>query len=593
MSTPYRLPRASRVAWIAALILIPLLSVGATFAFTDDTLVDHQNSKVAQQYTQIPVQETGEEEPLRFPTRYGQPGGSNALVLYDDRANPPQSAEMYAIVVANLATHFGEVQILTTDDYTRGLMESFDAAIYVGVDHLSKLPQELLDDVRQASVPVLWLGQNADDLVEGAAPGGRDFVAQYGWDPHDPVRVPNEEVQRIRYKDRLLTRVVTSSPEVYMPRILDAQQVEVLSTGVCGKPDGRPRACDVESAGRAGEVPWVIRSGNLTFVADLPLNYIDHSQDYLMFADLYYDLLGPDIEPVRQAAVRLEDVGPQANPEQLRRVADYLHSQKVPFQVAVVPVTIDRTPSHNAWIGLTLLDSPEVVEALQYMQQRGGTLIQHGTTHQYGATDNPYSGRSGEDYEFFMYGCSRTEFPPYAWEPCVTDSWVRKSGPVAQDKVSDHRERLEQGRQIMIEAGLGEPTIFETPHYTASVTAYSAMAQMYDARYEQVEYYAGMISSGEIDPHKSYGQIFPYSVHDIYGSRVYPENLQNVTEAEQNNHAIRTPQTLIDRAEANLVVRESTASFYFHPFLDIAYLEELVTGMHGLGYEFVPVTDLK
>ena len=227
------------------------------------------------------------------------------------------------------------------------------------------------------------------------------------------------------------------------------------------------------------------------------------------------------------------------------------------------------------------------------MQDRGGTLIQHGTTHQYGASNNPYSGRSGEDYEFFRYGCSRTEFPPYQWEGCVQDSWVRKTGTVPDDEIADHAARMDHGRQIMIDAGLGDPQIFETPHYTASVNAYLAMAQNYEARYEQVEYYAGLISSGQTDPDLAYGQIFPYSVHDIYGSRVFPENLQNITETEQNNHAIRTPQTLIDRAEANLVVRESTASFYFHPYLHTDYLEEVIDGIENLGYTFVPVDELK
>jgi len=49
---------------------------------------------------------------------------------------------------------------------------------------------------------------------------------------------------------------------------------------------------------------------------------------------------------------------------------------------------------------------------------------------------------------------------------------------------------------------------------------------------------------------------------------------------------------IIDRAETNLAVTESTASFYFHPFLDLTYLKEIVEGVQDLGYEFVPVTDL-
>src|SRR5699024_2533382 len=198
----------------------------------------------------------------------------------------------------------------------------------------------------------------------------------------------------------------------------------------------------------------------------------------------------------------------------------------------------------------------------------------HGTTHQLGAENNPYSGRTGDDYEFYVYGCSATQQPPYQWETCQQNSWVRKKQPVADDQVDQHGTRLEHGREIMREAGLGDPAIFETPHYTASVNAYVAMSQLYEARYEQVEYYAGMISDGNYNPEYSYGQIFLYSVHVIYCYIVYPENLQYPTEEEKYNHPACSSQTIIVRAKANLAVTEPTASFYFHPFLVMEYLEE-------------------
>lgn len=87
-------------------------------------------------------------------------------------------------------------------------------------------------------------------------------------------------------------------------------------------------------------------------------------------------------------------------------------------------------------------------------------------------------------------------------------------------------------------------------------------------------------------------QFFPYTVQDVYGSRVPPENLGNVTEYMQNNHPPRPPAFLVDNARRNLVVRESTASFFFHPFLETDYLDEVVTGIEELGYTFVTATDL-
>lgn len=576
MAPTYKLSTFSKVSLVTALVSVAALTVTGLFLVTDDSLVPHENSALVRQYAETGLGGDVTAEPVQFSPRYGQSEGTETLVLYDDQASHAEASEMYAIAAANLATHFGMVEINTLDEYQDGDLDSYDAAVYVGTDHTTAVPDSLVNDVREGTTDVLWVGENIADL---AGPDG--FVEQYGWDPTETQTVESADLDEVTYDAAVLNRYdgAETAKTVETPEIVD-DQVEVVASARNSQSDS------------ATHHPWVIRSGNLTHLVELPYHYIDHNELYLVYADLYFDLLGPEAESTQRAAVRIEDVNAESDPDQLRAVADYLYSEDVPFQVAVIPMMIDRTPDADAWYGMDLMDSPEVVEALKYMQEHGGTLIQHGTTHQYGAANNPYSGRTGDDYEFYAYGCSATETPPFDWEECQDDSWVRKMHPVPNDEVAEHRQRLDDGRQVMIEAGLGEPTIFETPHYTASVNAYQAMADSYDARYEQVEYYAGMLSGGEFDPQHSYGQIFPYTVHDIYGTTVYPENLQNPTEKEQNNHPARPPQTLIDRAEANLVVTDSTASFYYHPFLDIGYLEEIVEGVHELGYEFVPVTEL-
>lgn len=579
MST-YKLSPFSRILFGAVLVAVPATTVTGLLLVTDDSIVPYQNSALVSQYATAERAETTQTEPMEFSSVFGKPGGTETLVLYDADATEAERTEMFAMVAGNLATHFGMVEIKAVDEYQAGDLADVDGAVYIGTDYTTDVPNALVDDVMQGDTDILWIGENAEAL---AAPGTEEqFIANYGWDPTQYDTVESNKVEQLLYDGAVLDRFdgQESARTIETPVIVDEQLVDVVATGSSA------------TTGGADELPWVIRSGNITYLAELPFHYIDSNELYLLYADLYYDLLAPDTAETQRAAVRIEDVNAESSPDQLRALADYLYSENVPFQVAVIPVMIDRTPDGDDWYGLSLLDSPDVVEALQHMQDRGGTLIQHGTTHQYGATQNPYSGRSGDDYEFYGYGCSATEQPPYEWEPCKDDSWVRKNGPVGADRVADHRERLEHGRDIMAEAGLGTPTIFETPHYTASVNAYVAMAETYDARYEQVEYFAGMLSGGEPDPENAYGQIFPYAVHDIYGSTVYPENLQNPTETAQNNHPARPPQHLVDQAEANLAVTESTASFYFHPFLDLDYLAEVVDGIKDLGYEFVPVTEL-
>ncbi len=48
---------------------------------------------------------------------------------------------------------------------------------------------------------------------------------------------------------------------------------------------------------------------------------------------------------------------------------------------------------------------------------------------------------------------------------------------------------------------------------------------------------------------------------------------------------------IIKGAEANLYVRDGFASFFFHSFLDIKILEELVDKIENLGYTFLNLKD--
>ena len=83
------------------------------------------------------------------------------------------------------------------------------------------------------------------------------------------------------------------------------------------------------------------------------------------------------------------------------------------------------------------------------------------------------------------------------------------------------------------------------------------------------------------------GQFFPYTVRDVYGTAVVPENLGNVEPEWFNNHPPRLPADILASAQRNLVLRDGTASFFYHPYLGTSYLKTIVTGIQGMGYTFV------
>lgn len=582
--------------WLAGASTTVLVSGYVVFGLTDDTIREGEESVWVQEFVteaMEPGAVDGPRQATRFPARFGGPGPAETLVLYDGGGCQAARAEIHGIAAANLATHFGQVEVRSVEEYTPGAMDRFDGVVYIGTSPCNDLPRAFTTDVREGGTPVLWAGHNVEELAgEAHSEEARAFVSEHGWNPLRSRQHDGKNVTTIVYEGQQLDRDPRATSGLVMPFVVRPDRVEVLGEALCGTAED-PEVCTGAAAG-ATSFPWALRSGHLIYVSEVPFDYLSESSRYLAFADLYYDLLAPDTEPVRHAAVRLEDVGPEADPADLRRVADFLYERGIPFQVAVVPLHVAKVPGADPvrWYGLSLLDRPEVVSALKYMQERGGTLIQHGTTHQYGSLDNPYDGASGADFEFYVARCSGTEEPPLEFEPCRQDSWVRLTGPVLRDAVEDHVARLEVGRQIMIEAGLGEPMVFEVPHYAASANAYRAITEVYGTRYERSQYFAGLVSGQEHPDVPGYTQLFPYRVHDVYGATVLPENIGNVTEVEQNNHPVRPPEFLIENARTNLVVRESTASFFFHPFLDTAYLDEVVTGIEELGYTFVPAEDL-
>ncbi len=477
-----------------------------------------------------------------------------ALVLYDSSGAWGHLGELYAQMVANLATHFGEFDVLPVTAYQAGRMATYNGVVYIGTSHGEPLPQAFLDDVLADTTGVLWLGDNLQQLHDRAAadslPGY--FVHQYGWQYRG---FDNRPVPTVTYKGRSLNRDTAHNAGSVMDLIVDPSgNATVLAQG--NRLDGT-------------SFPWAIRSGHLTYVGEVPLTHIDESDRYLILGDLLFDLLDPGAQERHRAMVRIEDVSPLADPARLRLIADLLHGRGIPFSVGVIPVFVD--PGRDKKV--TLADRPDVVAALKYMVEQGATLIQHGYTHQFGTQPNPYNGVTGEDFEFFTAHVDQ-----------ATDDVVM-TGPVAGDSEPWALERMNAGGAAMLDAGLSVPGIFEFPHYAASAPAYAA-ATAYAARYERGLYFAGFTGTGP-DHSRFAGQFFPYEVTDVFGSRVIPENLGNVRLTTTNNNAPVLPAEIIDRAAKNLVVRDGYASFFFHAFLDPALLAETVDGITALGYDFV------
>jgi uncharacterized protein YdaL len=480
------------------------------------------------------------------------------LILYDTGARWGWLGEVYAMQTANLVSHFGRWEAKPARQYRSGDVDRYSALIYLGSTYDEPLPRALLDDVLRTRTPVMWVNDNILQLTLRAG----DFAKSYGW---EPVRWDRSRIAQVRYKGRSLTRWARQDAGIMFSRIADPGRAKELA-----------RAIRTDGSG----LSWAIRSRNLTYVAEQPFTYMSEADRVLVFADLLFDLLAPTTRERHRALVRLEDIHPRSDPEELRAVADYLHAKGIPFGFSVSPYYRDPQGHEDEPYELLLRDAPEVASALQYLIRRGGVLVGHGYTHQWDGASNPYNGVTGDDVEFYRV----TETP---------DGAVKLHGPLPGDRTVEWSERrIVAANEEFRAAGLPEPRIFEFPHYYASPRAYRAAAHRFPARWERATYFSGVLTGKPLRYDRSDSQFFPYVVRDVYGTKVLPENIGSIAPTPWHSYKARGPDDLVRAARANLAVRDGIAAFYFHPFLDHDLLKRTIEGIEALGYTFVDPASL-
>ena len=464
-----------------------------------------------------------------------------ALVLFDNQGAYAAYSTQTADLAANFVSHFALPVLQPVTRYRRGEMTQYAAVVYVGTTFGEPLPAGFLSDVRSATRPVLWLGENISDLTSGA------FARAHGW------RVGadrQDDYTSVVYRH---VRLEDNSNDLTGIDILNPAKAAVLATATT-------------AGGRS--TPWAVRSGDLTYVAEVPLDDGNGSGVDRSFAvaDMIEAMFGP-AQPRHLMLARLEDVGPSSDPVQLRQIADLLSTDRVPFSIALYPVYVGPVTQHPR-TRFSLKDRPQVVEAIKYMLAKGGTLILHGYTHQLGDTRNPNDGQSGEDYEFLRVHHNAQHAVVYDGTPTGNPAaWTR--------------QRIGMALTAIRAAGLPRPEFWQFPEYGASPAEYRVAASEFLARTDRVSYEQGSQLQTLTE------QSAPYLVRDVYGGLVLPETLGYIARPDQQASGPGSIRFLLAAAAAQkAVVRDNVAGFYYHPFLGSRPLRQLVNGLRQEGYQF-------
>jgi uncharacterized protein YdaL len=538
--------------------------------------------------------------------------------------------QIHSMLLQNLIGHFPAwtPKSRPVEDYRPGELDECPVNFYFGTYYDNKLPREFLDDARATPSTLVWMGYNTWQLGEaylrksagisfaglskldhatkdaGGFPGfyrmnryrGEVFTKFAGWNPVDP--------------NHLL-----AAWELNLFRVVDPAIAQVVATA--------EHSTDLSAEGHSR--PWAIRNNGSGprrwFLAESPFAFMEEDDRYLIMADLLFDMLGePPRRPdgPRPAFIRIEDITPVMEPWLVREITRALREENVPFAMSTIPVFTDPLSSvsevvEDSFVAMTA--RPAMAALLRESVQHGASVIFHGVTHQSGRQRNPFSGCSGDDFEF----------------------WDRVNNkPVAGDSPAFVINRLETGLKILRDSGL-RPVAWLTPHYQASPLDYVLFGQLFRWNVGRVIYFPSrVVQAPAISPDMGMdrsgfwpagarmelardtavevaggmlpnGQFFPYEIYrDTYGQRIIPENLGNLQ--PYLNHQVlksRTVEQILASARRNLVLRDTWASFFVHPLMilsraesgtgrfsgDTSQIRRLVREIKAMGYEFIDLRE--
>ena len=451
----------------------------------------------------------------------------NVLILFEGSDISTNYARGDARELAMLLGHFAVTyKIQGVDSYKSNEIENYDLTFYIGFSKKNLPPDRFLKEIYTTQKNIVWINTGFEFFSAKF-----DLRKKFGFIVTQLDTVSNFDV--VTAANRNFTK---GEPNLNIINIADNRIVEIIATAF--------------STSKRKEDPYIVRSGNLIYIADSPFASATETDRYIYFADLLHDLLGQLHEEKHSALLRIEDVDVFENPSKLRDIADMLYSKDVPFLVGVIPLFVD--PSVGMRVSLS--DKPEFVDALHYMVSRGATIVMHGVTHQ-------YQGTTATDFEF--------------WD-----------GSLNRKLKNDSKEYVEKKMKMGLEEFWKNnlyPLIWETPHYTASQLDYPIFAQFFSTAMEQ----RCVIDDAD------YSQYFPYIIdHDLYGQRILPENLGYIPLDPDPKVEIEAIQNLLNGAKSQLAVRDGFASAFIHAFIDIEYIERYVDGIVDLGYTFMNVKDL-
>ncbi|PGZ75095.1 DUF2334 domain-containing protein [Bacillus sp. AFS029637] len=404
---------------------------------------------------------------------------------------------------------------------------SFTHIVYSG-EKKEEFSTETKQFLENFSGPVLVLGQNVEQLSSRFS-----FITLKSNDVRvNKIEYPNKKLKNALEGERLIQSVDTNGT--------------VLA--------------NASSSNNTN--PLIVQNGTSYYVATPNLfDWMSHYVGEMLFS---YFGQKPKTDKI-SAYLRLEDVHPAADINQLKEIAELLKEKKIPYMITVIPVYTDPDTGKT----IHLKDKPELVDLLRSMQDDGASIIMHGYTHQF------YDSETGEGFEFWDVKTDQPIRQPKHEKPKTKDDfpnteaynqYVQKGEEFEEQYTTDH---IEKGIQELVDAKL-YPVAFEAPHYTMSQKGYEILSRYFST-------YVGQLQLNDTTWRSMHSPFYTSTPSFLHGMKLMPETVGFIEEDK--------PQAIAkmkERAVSVAKLSDGIIGAFYHPYLGVEPLKEVLKDLESI-----------
>ncbi|MFL8339790.1 DUF2334 domain-containing protein [Clostridioides difficile] len=437
------------------------------------------------------------------------------LIIYDSKKETAYNRDILNIMRTLLGRFSSDIELLKLSNYDGEINKNYYSHIFIlGINENSynndKNTKNLISSLNSYKGTICWLGYGIENLLEHKK-YNLDYVGK------------TNNIVSVNYRGKSY-----NLDEHYVFNIVESKDT---SNKVIGSINDT-----------LNKYPYIINDKNLFYVSKLDLDGVL----FYIFCDSLNDIFNIKTFDKGRIFVRIEDVHAFREPKNLVEIADYLSSKNIPFTIALIPAYVNPK-NHKV---MTLSESPEIVKAIKYMQDKGGTVILHGYTHQYKKEEV-----SGEGYEF--------------WNG-------KKDEPLKENMKIFVKDRVLNGLRVCIENGI-YPLAFEAPHYAMESEGYK----------ELKKYFSTYMGQHQNNDKKFSTNTYPYIIRDTEEFNIFiPENLGYIDPEDKF-----TFQNIKENLDKLSIVRGFSGGFFFHSYLNIEYLKNTIEYLEKQNIEFMNLRD--